>query len=175
MFTYSVWVTWMLHNHDNCRNIWEKRTWLNMWSRSRSLQAPSIREVEWRSRFCHRWPDGGPTVEYRLQPATHIQRRPNGGPTVEYRLRPATHIQRRPNVVVLSGTPRLTISHTHFKGWHCQVPREEHGVHNLTWQSYIAWSTGVMLNNSVSKTHVKDSVVYWVICINNYLGWAYCN
>ena len=66
----------------------------------RSLQAPSIREVEWRSRFYHRWADGGPTVEYRLRPATHIQRRPDGGPTVEYRLRPATHIQRRPHVAL---------------------------------------------------------------------------
>ena len=48
-------------------------------------------------------------MAYRLQPATHIQRRPDGGPMVEYRLRPATHIQRRPDVVVLSGG-------------HCSVP-----------------------------------------------------
>ena len=72
MFTYSLWVTWMLYNHDNCQNIWEKRTWLNMWS-----HAPSICEVEWRSRFCHRWAHSGPTVEYCLRPATHIQRRPD--------------------------------------------------------------------------------------------------
>ena len=70
MFTYSLWVTWMLYNHDNCRNIWEKCTWLNMWSRSRSLHAPSIfREVEWRSRIYHRWSDGGPTLG-GIPPAT---------------------------------------------------------------------------------------------------------
>ena len=54
-------------------------------------------------------------MEYRLQSATHIQRRPDGGPTVEYRLRPATHIQRRPDVVVLSGiSPKHHFVHAYL-------------------------------------------------------------
>ena len=71
------------------------------------FEAPCIREagvkIEVLPPVARRWPDGGPLVEYRVRPSTHIQRRPDGGPTVEYRLRPATHIQRRPDVVVLSG------------------------------------------------------------------------
>ena len=63
MFTYSVWVTWMLYNHDNCRNIWEKRTWLNHVKSVKVTSGPFHSRggvtIEVLPPVARRWPNGG--------------------------------------------------------------------------------------------------------------------
>ena len=86
----------------------KKRTWLNHVKSVKVTSGPFHSRggvtIEVLPPVARRWPNGG------IPPATghpYIQRRPDGGPTVGYRLRPATHIQRRPDVVVLSGMPAI--------------------------------------------------------------------